>query len=150
MLTWSSYLRHMNHYTQTPLYSVWAVVLFCCLLNLIALGSTQTINGIFGVTAPAMDLSYIAVIAARMCYEKEHPVKKGPFSLGRWQKPINLVAIIWVLFISVILSGWHGIDVKLFTTLGVLEQGSIPTRSSRVSSPQGSASSMVNLPQLIK
>ena len=93
----------MNHYTQTPLYSVWAVVLFCCLLNLIALGSTQTINGIFGVTAPAMDLSYIAVIAARMYYEKEHPVKKGPFSLGRWQKPINLVAIIWVLFISVIL-----------------------------------------------
>ena len=93
----------MNRRTQTPLYSVWAVVLFCCLLNLIALGSTETINGIFGVTAPAMDLSYAAVIAARLYYDKSHPVKKGPFSLGRWQKPINIVAIAWVLFISVIL-----------------------------------------------
>ena len=93
----------MNRYTQTPLYSVWAVVLFCCLLNLIALGSTQTINGIFGVTAPAMDLSYIAVIAARLFYSKKYPIAKGPFTLGRFQKPINLVAIVWTVFISIIL-----------------------------------------------
>lgn len=93
----------MNKTTQTPLYSVWAVVIFCCILNLIALGSVQTINGIFGVTAPAMDLSYIAVIAARLFYEKKHPIRKGPFQLGRWQKPINWIAIIWTLFISVIL-----------------------------------------------
>lgn len=93
----------MNKHTQTPLYSVWAVVVFCCLLNLIGLGSTQTINGIFGVTAPAMDFSYIAVIGARLWYEKEHPITPGPFRLGRWQKPINLIAIVWVIFISVVL-----------------------------------------------
>jgi LPXTG-motif cell wall-anchored protein len=93
----------MNKYTQTPLYSVWAVVLFCCLLNLIGLGSTQTINGIFGVTAPAMDFSYIAVIGGRLWYEKDHPITPGPFRLGRWQKPINLIAIFWVIFISVVL-----------------------------------------------
>lgn len=93
----------MNGYTQTPLYSVWAVVIFCCILNLIALGNTQTINGIFGITAPAQDLSYIAVIAARLYYAKEHPIKYGPFTLGRWQKPINVIAIVWVIFISVIL-----------------------------------------------
>ncbi|RYP93603.1 hypothetical protein DL770_000235 [Monosporascus sp. CRB-9-2] len=86
-----------------PFHSVWTVVIFCCLLNLIALGSTQTINGIFGITAPAMDLSYVAVIAARMYYEKEYPIQKGPFMLGRWQKPINVTAIVWVIFISVIL-----------------------------------------------
>jgi amino acid transporter len=93
----------MNHYTQTPLYSVWTVVVFCCVLNLIALGSAQTINGIFGVTAPAMDLSYIAVIAARLYYKKEMPISKGPFSLGKFRKPINYIAICWTLFISVIL-----------------------------------------------
>ncbi|ORY68387.1 amino acid permease [Pseudomassariella vexata] len=96
-------LKKMNKYTQTPLYSVWATVIFCCLLNLIGLGGTQTINGIYGVTAPAMDLSYIAIIAARVYYEKEHPIAKGPFQLGRWQKLINCIAIAWVLFISTIL-----------------------------------------------
>jgi amino acid transporter len=103
MFPFSPTLRKMNKYTQTPLYSVWIVVLFCCILNLIALGSAQTINGIFGVTAPAMDLSYVAVIAARMYFAKEKPVKAGPFRLGRLQKPINLIAIAWVLFISVVL-----------------------------------------------
>ncbi|KIX08408.1 uncharacterized protein Z518_03064 [Rhinocladiella mackenziei CBS 650.93] len=96
-------LRKMNKYTQTPLYSVWVVVIFCCLLNLIALGSAQTINGIFGVTAPAMDFSYIAVIAGRLYYDKKHPIAKGPFQLGIWQKPINYIAILWTIFISVIL-----------------------------------------------
>ena len=99
----SQQLRKMNRFTQTPLYSVWLVVIFCCLLNLIALGSVETINGIFGVTAPAMDFSYIAVIAGRLYYEKKHPIAKGPFQLGIWQKPINLIAIVWTIFVSVIL-----------------------------------------------
>ncbi|KAI1078910.1 amino acid permease, variant [Whalleya microplaca] len=108
-LPMSSTLRKMNTYTQTPLYSVWAVVLACCLLNLIALGSTQTISGIFGVTAPAMDMSYVAVIAARLYYsaktetENRIVIRRGPFRLGRWQKPINAVAVAWVTFVSVIL-----------------------------------------------
>jgi amino acid transporter len=93
----------MSRHTQTPLFSVWLVVLFCSCLNLIALGSVQTINGIFGVTAPAMDLSYIAVIAARLYYKRDMPISKGPFDLGKWRKPINYIAIIWTLFISVIL-----------------------------------------------
>ncbi|KAI0129112.1 amino acid permease [Xylariales sp. AK1849] len=102
-LPFSGTLRKMNKYTQTPLYSVWVVVIACCLMNLIGLGSIQTINGIYGVTAPAQDISYIAVIAARMYYDKQHPIAKGPFRLGRLQKPINIIAIAWVLFISVIL-----------------------------------------------
>ncbi|CAJ2503778.1 Uu.00g111720.m01.CDS01 [Anthostomella pinea] len=80
-LPFSGTLRKINEYTQTPLYSVWSVVLACCLQNLIAPGSVQTINGIYGITAPVMDISYIAFIAARIYYEKDHPISKGPFQL---------------------------------------------------------------------
>ncbi|RYO77710.1 hypothetical protein DL766_008584 [Monosporascus sp. MC13-8B] len=76
---------------------VWAVVIFCYRFNLIALGSTQTINGILGATAPAMGLSYVAVIAARVYYDKEYQINMGPFTLGRWPKPIKVVAIVWVI-----------------------------------------------------
>ncbi|CAG9984411.1 unnamed protein product [Clonostachys byssicola] len=99
----SKMLRKMNHNTNTPLYSVWFVVIICCLLNLIALGSAQTINGIFGITAPACDLSYIAVIAGRLYYDRERPIAKGPFSLGKFQKPINYIACIWTVFLTVVL-----------------------------------------------
>ena len=76
----------------------------CCIcLNLIGIGSQQTIIAIFNITAPALDLSYVAVIFARMWYSKEITFMDGPFTLGKWGRPINCVAIVWVLFISVVL-----------------------------------------------
>lgn len=79
-------------------------MVFCCIcLNLIGIGSQQTIIAIFNITAPALDLSYVAVIFARMVYSKEVKFIDGPFTLGRWGRPLNCVAICWVLFISVIL-----------------------------------------------
>jgi hypothetical protein len=39
----------------------------------------------------------------RLWYKKELPIRKGPFTLGRWQKPINYIAVVWTVFIGVIL-----------------------------------------------
>ena len=83
--------------------AVWLVVAFCSCLNLIGIGSTQTIVAIFNITAPALDLSYIAVILAHRVYEHRVPFIAGPYTMGRWSIPVNAVAIIWVLFISVVL-----------------------------------------------
>jgi hypothetical protein len=78
-------------------------VCFCILLTCIGLGSQQTIVAIFSLTAPALDLSYVAVIIARMWYSSEVSFVAGPFTLGRWGRRINIVASSWVLFISVVL-----------------------------------------------
>jgi amino acid transporter len=81
-------------------------VILCCLLNLIALGSPQTINSIFGITAPALDCSYMAVVALRLYYadhKKSKVIRKGPFTLGRYQKPINYIALVWTVFVTVVL-----------------------------------------------
>jgi hypothetical protein len=93
----------VNTLTQTPVNAVWLVVIFCSCLNLIGTGSPQTIVGIFSITAPALDLSYIAVIIAHRVYEHRVPFISGPYTMGRWSKPVNLVAVVWVLFISVVL-----------------------------------------------
>jgi hypothetical protein len=55
------------------------------------------------MTAPALDLSYIAVILAHRVYEHRVPFIAGPYTMGRWSIPVNVIAIIWVLFISVVL-----------------------------------------------
>lgn len=93
----------INSLTKTPVNAVWLVVTFCSCLVLIGIGSTQTIIGIFNITAPALDLSYIAVILAHRIYEHRVQFIEGPFTLGRWSKPVNAVAITWVFFISVVL-----------------------------------------------
>jgi amino acid transporter len=96
-------LKKMSPTTHTPLYAVWMVVIACCLLCLIALGSVETINSIFGITAPALDCSYMAVVAMRLWYSDRITIRKGPFHLGKWGKPINFIALGWTALLAVIL-----------------------------------------------
>lgn len=93
----------MNQYTQTPVNAVWFAVAFSITLNCIAIGSTQTATAIFSITAPALDLSYVSVIFAHQLYKDKVRFVEGPFSLGKWGKPINLISFAWVLFISTVL-----------------------------------------------
>jgi amino acid transporter len=93
----------VNQYTLTPVNAVWFVVFFSVCLNCIAIGSTQTATAIFNITAPALDLSYIAVILAHQIYKNRVRFIEGPFTLGKWGTPINIIAIVWVLFISTVL-----------------------------------------------
>lgn len=101
---WSS----IKELTGTPVYAVWFVVVFCGCLNLIGIGSTQTITAIFNLCAPCLDLSYIAVIFARLIYTTGNNPQvefvpgpfKIPYGLGRI---VNVIAILWVLTISVVL-----------------------------------------------
>lgn len=105
MLTQSNHSvwSKVNEFTQTPVNAVWLVVTFCSCLNLIGIGSSQTIVSIFNVCAPALDLSYIAVIIAHRVYEHRVPFIEGPYTMGAWSKPINAIAVIWVIFISAVL-----------------------------------------------
>ncbi|KAI9676819.1 MAG: hypothetical protein M1817_006658 [Caeruleum heppii] len=102
-LPFSKFWSTINPYTHTPVNAVWLVVLFAVTLDCIGIGSTQTVVAIFNITAPALDLSYVAVIFARLVYAKRVKFIDGPFTLGRWGKPTNIVAIVWVVFISVVL-----------------------------------------------
>lgn len=99
----TSFLSQVNKYTHTSVNAVWFVVVFSICLNCIAIGSIQTATAIFSITAPALDLSYIAVIFAHQLYKSKVNFIEGPFTLGRWGKPINFISISWVLFISIIL-----------------------------------------------
>jgi amino acid transporter len=102
-LPFSSFWSKINTVTGTPVNAVWLVTTFCGCLNLIGLGSTETIYAIFNLCAPCLDLSYIAVLFAHLVYSGRVQFIEGPFILGRLSKPMNVLAISWVLFISVVL-----------------------------------------------
>ncbi|KAI9837751.1 MAG: hypothetical protein M1819_006685 [Sarea resinae] len=102
-LPFSNFWSTVNRYTHTPVNAVWLTVVFSSCLNLIGIGSSQTVVAIFNVTAPALDLSYIAVILARLVYAHRVRFIEGPYTLGKYGKVVNVVAISWVVFISVVL-----------------------------------------------
>ncbi|EAT89475.1 hypothetical protein SNOG_02744 [Parastagonospora nodorum SN15] len=99
----SGFWSKVNRYTHTPVNAVWLVVAFCSCLDLIGIGSTLTITAIFNITAPALDISYIAVIIAHRWYEGQVQFHPGPYTMGKWSKPVNAIAVTWVIFISVVL-----------------------------------------------
>ncbi len=98
-----SFWSKVNTLTNTPLNAVWLITLLSCALNTIGIGSTQTIVAIFNITAPALDLSYAAVILARNLYASRIEFRPGPYVLGIWQRPLNAISVTWVVFISVVL-----------------------------------------------
>lgn len=102
-LTRDRFWSKVNGYTHTPVNAVWLVVAFCSCLDLIGIGSTLTITAIFNITAPALDISYIAVIVAHRWYEGKVQFHPGPYTMGKWSKPVNAIAVTWVVFISVVL-----------------------------------------------
>lgn len=101
MFPWAwKYLYHVNRITTTPVNAVALSTALCIAINLIALGSQETINAIFNVTAIALDWSYCLPILGKCLYPKLY--KKGPWNLGVFSTFINWYACIWTLFASII------------------------------------------------
>ena len=71
----------------------------CAIINLIGLGSYTAIAAIFNLTAIALDWSYCIPILCKMIFGKFEP---GPWHLGKASFIINLWAVAWTLFVSII------------------------------------------------
>ncbi|KAL8806853.1 MAG: hypothetical protein Q9182_001113 [Xanthomendoza sp. 2 TL-2023] len=89
----------INPGTQTPLYAVWICVFLAIAINLIGLGSYAAIAGVFAVTAIALDWSYCIPIVCKMVFGQFKP---GPWHMGKWSFWVNLYAVVWTLFASII------------------------------------------------
>jgi amino acid transporter len=100
MLPLSRVWLRLDSRTGTPLAAVWAYASLCVCVNLIGLGSHVLITAIFNVCAVALNWSYCIPIICKLLF----PVRfdKGPWSLGRASVTINVVAIAWNAFLSVI------------------------------------------------
>lgn len=99
LLPLSSVWRKVNSTTGTPLYAVWFSVFWCIAINLIGLGSYTAILGVFNITAIALDWSYIIPVVCKLLWNRFEP---GPWHMGKYSTAVNLWAVIWTVFVSVI------------------------------------------------
>lgn len=70
----------MNHYTQTPVNTVFYVAFFSLLLGLLAFAGAEAINAIFSLSIVALYIAYAIPIYARFAFKNDF--KPGPFNLG--------------------------------------------------------------------
>jgi len=73
------------------------VVVMCLILGLPAVGSYVAFAAITSVGVIGLYISYGVPIVLRLLTPDDKFVR-GPFHLGKWSKPINVVAFLWVCF----------------------------------------------------
>jgi len=85
--------------TGTPILAVWIAVFWCIAINLIGLGSYTAIAGVFNVCAIALDWSYCIPIICKLVFDEFQP---GPWHMGRASSIVNIYAVLWTAFVTII------------------------------------------------
>ncbi|TFK55154.1 amino acid transporter [Heliocybe sulcata] len=99
-LPFSRFLYRVNGYTCTPVNCVWCATLAALPLGLLSFAGSAAIGAVFTFGVAAQYLAIAIPIASRFVFENNF--KPGPFSLGRWGRPVATIAVSWMAFCFVI------------------------------------------------
>jgi len=93
----SSVWHRINHRTRTPTNSIWLAAVGAFILGLPYLYSSVAYFAITSIAVIGLYVAYIAPVFLRLMAGDKF--QDGPWTLGRWSRPIGIVATIWVVFI---------------------------------------------------
>lgn len=86
--------------TQTPVFAVVFVIVGAALLGLLTLQETAGL-ALFSCAVIALYISYAIPVALQLVGGPPDIITSGPWNLGRFSKPVNAIACVWVAFISI-------------------------------------------------
>ncbi|HEX5117157.1 MAG TPA: amino acid permease [Pseudonocardiaceae bacterium] len=92
--------HRINKRTRTPTNSVWLAVVCAFVLTLPALWNTTAYVAVTSIAAVGLYVAYVIPVFLRVL--KGDRFDRGPWHLGRWGRPVGIVASIWVVFIFVL------------------------------------------------
>ncbi|KAJ7195278.1 amino acid permease-domain-containing protein [Mycena haematopus] len=100
-LPFSSFLYKINAVTGTPVRCVWFSAAGAVLLGLITFAGPAATGALFTLGVVGQYVANSIPIAAR--YLGGQPFTKGPFHLGAFSKPVAIIAVLWMWFMTVVL-----------------------------------------------
>jgi amino acid transporter len=96
----SSVWRRLSGESRTPVNAVWLTAVASFLLGLPYLWSSAAFAATTSISVVGLYIGYVLPVLARLL-PGARPAA-GPWTLGRWSRPIGIVAVLWVAFISVL------------------------------------------------
>ncbi|VDB96698.1 unnamed protein product [Peniophora sp. CBMAI 1063] len=87
--------------TQAPYVGVWLSVLVGCAISCAYIGSAIAFNAILSSAAIAVMLSYLQPIIIRVFWPSAMQ-ERGPFTLGRWSWTVNVLSMLFTVFVCVL------------------------------------------------
>jgi amino acid transporter len=97
---WSSFWHRINPRTRTPTNSIWLAAVGAFVLALPYLFSPVAYAAVTSIAVVGLYVAYIAPVYLRL--RAGSRFVDGPWTLGRWSRPIGIAATIWVVFIAIL------------------------------------------------
>jgi amino acid transporter len=96
----SSFWHRINPRTRTPTNSIWLAAVGAFVLALPYLYSPTAYAAVTSIAVIGLYVAYVAPVFLRV--RAGSKFEQGPWTLGRWGRPIGIVATIWVIFIAIL------------------------------------------------
>ncbi|MEV6236851.1 amino acid permease [Lentzea sp. NPDC051838] len=96
----SSFWHKINKRTRTPTNAIWLAAGGAFVLGLPYLWNATAYAAVTSIAVIGLYIAYVLPTLLRLLQGENF--QRGPWHLGRWSKPIGIVAVAWVVFISVL------------------------------------------------
>ena len=96
----SRFWHRINKRTRTPTNSIWLAAAGAFVLGLPYLWSSVAYFAVTSIAVVGLYVAYVAPVTLRLLAGSKF--QPGPWQLGRWSKPVGIVATLWVAFIFVL------------------------------------------------
>jgi amino acid transporter len=91
--------RRLNPRSKTPENAVWFATASAFVLGLPSLWNSTAFTAIVSINVIGLFTAYVIPVFLRLRHDT---VERGPWSLGRWSRPLARIAVAWVLVCSII------------------------------------------------
>ncbi|MHB1535816.1 MAG: amino acid permease, partial [Acidimicrobiales bacterium] len=96
----SSVWHRINGRTRTPTNAIWLAAAGAFLLGLPYLWNATAYAAVTSIAVIGLYIAYVLPTFLRL--RQGSSFVPGPWQLGRWSRPIGIVAVLWVAFITVL------------------------------------------------
>ncbi|WP_086667775.1 amino acid permease [Lentzea kentuckyensis] len=96
----SSFWHKINKRTRTPTNAIWLAAGGAFVLGLPYLWNATAYAAVTSIAVIGLYIAYVLPTLLRLLQGENF--QRGPWHLGKWSKPIGVVAVAWVVFITVL------------------------------------------------
>src|SRR5213076_2648052 len=99
-LPFSNFWHRVNKRTRTPTNAVWLAAAGAFLLGLPYLWNYAAYAAVTSIAVIGLYIAYVLPTFLRL--RQGDAFQRGPWHLGKWSRPVGTVAVIWVVFITIL------------------------------------------------
>jgi len=96
----SAFWHRVNKRTRTPTNAIWLAAVGALILGLPYLANSTAYAAVTSIAVIGLYIAYVMPTFLRLRLGDRFA--RGPWHLGRWSKPIGIIAVTWVVIITVL------------------------------------------------